>query len=259
MATTHPLGIDVGGSGIKGAPVDLRTGVFAEDRLRIDTPAKSTPDAVADVIEQIVEHFKDLVGPQPIGVTLPSVVTHGVVQTAANIDQSWIGTNIEDLLQERLGRPVTVLNDADAAGVGELQFGAARNTEGLVLVSTLGTGIGSALLNNGRLLPNSELGHLEIDGHDAESQAASSIKENEDLSWEDWAQRLQRYYSHVENLLWPDLIVVGGGISKKADKFLPLLHLRAPIVAAQLRNAAGIVGAAYEAVASAKAEGTHRE
>ena len=259
MSTTHPLGIDVGGTGIKGAPVDLRTGEFAADRLRIDTPKESTPDAVADVIEKIVEHFKDLVGEQPIGVTLPSVVTHGVVRSAANIDQSWIGTNVEELLQERLGRPATVLNDADAAGVGELRFGAARNTEGLVLVSTLGTGIGSALLNKGQLVPNSELGHLEIDGHDAESKASSNAKEREDLSWEDWAARLQRYYSHVEDLLWPDLIVVGGGVSKKADKFLPLLHLRAPIVAAQLRNAAGIVGAAYMAVESAKAEGTHRE
>lgn len=259
MSTTHPLGIDVGGSGIKGAPVDLRTGEFAADRLRIETPKESTPDAVAEVIEQIVEHFGDLVGKQPIGVTLPSVVTHGVVRSAANIDPSWIGTNIEELLSERLGRPATVLNDADAAGVGELQFGAARNTEGLVLVSTLGTGIGSALLNKGQLLPNSELGHLEIDGHDAESKAASSVKESEDLSWEDWAVRLQRYYSHVEDLLWPDLIVVGGGVSKKSEKFLPLLHLRAPIVAAQLCNAAGIVGAAYEAVASAKIEGTHRE
>ncbi|UIJ34232.1 polyphosphate--glucose phosphotransferase [Allobranchiibius sp. GilTou73] len=259
MSTTHPLGIDVGGTGIKGAPVDLRTGEFAADRLRIDTPKESTPDAVADVIEKIVDHFKDLVGEQPIGVTLPSVVTHGVVRSAANIDQSWIGTNVEELLQGRLGRPATVLNDADAAGVGELRFGAARNTEGLVLVSTLGTGIGSALLNKGQLVPNSELGHLEIDGHDAESKASSAAKDRDELSWEDWAARLQRYYSHVEDLLWPDLIVVGGGVSKKADKFLPLLHLRAPIVAAQLRNAAGIVGAAYEAVESAKAEGTHRE
>ena len=259
MSTTHPLGIDVGGTGIKGAPVDLRSGEFAADRLRIDTPKASTPDAVADIIEQIVDHFKDLVGEQPIGVTLPSVVTHGVVRSAANIDQSWIGTNVEELLQERLGRPATVLNDADAAGVGELRFGAARNTEGLVLVSTLGTGIGSALLNKGQLVPNSELGHLEIDGHDAESKASSNAKDRDELSWEDWAARLQRYYSHVEDLLWPDLIVVGGGVSKKADKFLPLLHLRAPIVPAQLRNAAGIVGAAYEAVASAKSEGTHRE
>ncbi len=259
MSTTHPLGIDVGGSGIKGAPVDLRTGEFADDRLRIPTPEESTPDAVAEVIAKIVDHFGDKIGKQPIGITLPSVVTHGVVRTAANIDQSWIGTNVEELLEQRLDRPVTVLNDADAAGVGELRFGAARNTEGTVLVSTLGTGIGSALLVGGVLLPNAELGHLEIDGHDAESKAADSAREREDLSFEDWAARLQRYYSHVEDLLWPDLIVVGGGVSKKADKFLPLLHLRAPIVAAQLRNAAGIVGAAYEAVHQAKAAGEHRQ
>ena len=245
MATTYPLGIDVGGTGIKGAPVDLDAGRFAADRLRIPTPEESTPDAVADVIAQIVDHFGDQVAGQPVGITLPSVVTHGVVRTAANIDKSWIGTNVEDLLSQRLGRPVTVVNDADAAGVGELRFGAARATTGLVLVTTLGTGIGSALLYDGALVPNAELGHLEIDGHDAETRASSSARENEDLSWQQWAERLQRYYSHVEDLLWPDLIVVGGGVSKKADKFLPLLHLRAPVVAAQLQNAAGIVGAAW--------------
>jgi polyphosphate glucokinase len=168
-----------------------------------------------------------------------------VVRTAANIDSAWIGTDARKLLSDRLGRPVTVVNDADAAGVGELHFGAARNAMGLVLVTTLGTGIGSALLYNGVLVPNSELGHLEIDGHDAEDQAAASIRSDDSLSWEQWAERLQRYYSHVENLLWPDLIVVGGGVSRKADKFLPLLHLRAPIVAAQLANSAGIIGAAW--------------
>ncbi len=245
MSKTYPLGIDVGGTGIKGAPVDLDKGAFAKDRERVDTPKQSTPEAVADVIEQIADKFADETAGQPIGITLPCVVTHGVVRTAANIDSSWIGTNVEELLSKRLGRPVTVVNDADAAGVGELHFGAARNTDGTVLVSTLGTGIGSALLIDGELLPNSELGHLEIDGHDAESKAAESAHVTEDLSWEEWAKRLQRYYSHIEDLLWPDLIVVGGGISKKSDKFLPLLHLRAPIVAAQLRNAAGIVGVAW--------------
>ena len=253
MSTTYPLGIDVGGTGIKGAPVDLDKGAFAKDRVRIDTPKESTPDAVAGVIEQIADKFAEDTDGQPIGITLPCVVTHGIVRTAANIDTSWIGTNVEELLSKRLGRPVTVVNDADAAGVGELHFGAARNTDGTVLVSTLGTGIGSALLIDGELLPNSELGHLEIDGHDAESKAAESAHVEEDLSWEDWAKRLQRYYSHIEDLLWPDLIVVGGGVSKKADKFLPLLHLRAPIVAAQLRNAAGIVGVAWLADRAAKA------
>jgi polyphosphate glucokinase len=246
MATKHhPLGIDIGGSGIKGAPVDLTEGTFARDRMRLDTPKVSSPAAVADLVAEIAAHFADDTGDSPIGVTLPSVVTNGIVRSAANIDSAWIGTDARKLLSERLGRPVTVVNDADAAGVGELHYGAARDAEGLVLMTTLGTGIGSALLYNGVLIPNSELGHLEIDGHDAESQAAASIRSDDKLSWDEWAARLQRYYSHVEDLLWPDLIVVGGGVSRKADKFLPLLHLRAPIVAAQLANSAGIIGAAW--------------
>ena len=246
MATKHhPLGIDIGGSGIKGAPVDLTEGTFARDRMRLDTPKVSSPAAVADLVAEIAAHFADDTGDSPIGVTLPSVVTNGIVRSAANIDSSWIGTDARKLLSDRLGRPVTVVNDADAAGVGELHYGAARDASGLVLMTTLGTGIGSALLYNGVLIPNSELGHLEIDGHDAESQAAASIRSDDKLSWAEWAERLQRYYSHVEDLLWPDLIVVGGGVSRKADKFLPLLHLRAPIVAAQLANSAGIIGAAW--------------
>jgi polyphosphate glucokinase len=249
MATTHhPLGIDIGGSGIKGAPVDLRKGQFTKDRLRCETPKVSTPDAVAEIVAKIADHFADETGDSPIGVTLPAVVTNNVVRTAANIDPAWIGTDVRKLLSDKLGRPVTVVNDADAAGVGELHFGAARNAGGLVLMSTLGTGIGSALIYDGVLVPNSELGHLEIDGRDAEQRAASSVKDDESLSWQEWAERLQRYFSHVENLLWPDLIVIGGGVSKKAEKFLPLLHLRAPIVAAQLRNSAGIIGAAWLAV-----------
>ena len=241
----HPLGIDIGGSGIKGAPVDLAKGELAKDRLRHDTPKVSSPEAVADIVAQIATHFVSDTGDSPIGVTMPAVVTKGVVRTAANIDPAWIGTDAQKLLSDRLGRLVTVVNDADAAGVGELHFGAARNVAGLVLMSTLGTGIGSALLYDGVLIPNSELGHLEIDGHDAEHRAASSVKEKKDLSWQQWAERLQRYYSHIEDLLWPDLIVIGGGVSRKADKFLPLLHLRTPIVAAQLQNSAGIIGAAW--------------
>jgi polyphosphate glucokinase len=246
MPTTHhPLGIDIGGSGIKGAPVDLARGEFAKDRLRYENPKLSSPEAVVDIVVQIAEHFADDTGDSPIGVTLPAVVTNGVVRTAANIDPAWIGTDARKLLSDRLGRSVTVINDADAAGLGELHFGAARDASGLVLMSTLGTGIGSALFYNGVLVPNSELGHLEIDGRDAEHRAASRVKEDKNLSWQEWADRLQRYFSHVEDLLWPDLIVVGGGISRKADKFLPLLHLRAPIVAAQLQNSAGIIGAAW--------------
>lgn len=245
---SKPLGVDVGGSGIKGAPVDLDHGAFADERLRIATPERSTPDAVADVIEQIVEHFADQVGDEAIGITIPGVVRKGVVLTAANIDKTWKGYPIESRLEARLGRDVTVLNDADAAGLGEWHYGAAADlVDGLVVVTTLGTGIGSALIHNGVLLPNTEFGHLELDGAVAETRAASSAREREDLSYEEWAQRLQRYYAHLEFLLSPDLFVVGGGVSKKADKFLPLLDLRTPIVAADLRNAAGIVGAAREA------------
>jgi polyphosphate glucokinase len=241
----HPLGIDIGGSGIKGAPVDLATGQLAKDRLRIETPKVSSPEVVAEIVAQVAAHFADDTGDSAIGVTVPAVVTDGVVRTAANIHPAWIGTDARKLLSDKLGRPVTVVNDADAAGVGELHYGAARNAGGLVLMTTLGTGIGSALLYDGVLIPNSELGHLQIDGHEAERRAASSVRENKGLSWADWAERLQWYYSHVENLLWPDLIVVGGGVSRKSDKFLPLLHLRTPIVAAQLANSAGIIGAAW--------------
>ncbi|WP_462417717.1 polyphosphate--glucose phosphotransferase [Kytococcus sp. Marseille-QA3725] len=249
---THPLGIDVGGSGIKGAPVDLAKGRFATERLRLETPETSTPTAVVEVIGQVVDEFGKQTKGQPIGVTVPAVVSRGVVRTAANIDTSWIGTDADGLFSEHLGREVHVLNDADAAGLAEAHYGAARGTRGLVLVATLGTGIGTALVADGRLLPNSELGHLEIDGTDAETVTANSAREREDLSWEEWAERLQRYFSTLENLLWPELIVVGGGVSKKAEKFLPLMHLRAPIVPAQLRNDAGIIGAAHAAVAAGR-------
>ncbi|MEO7745158.1 MAG: polyphosphate--glucose phosphotransferase [Actinomycetota bacterium] len=238
------LGIDVGGSGIKGATVDLETGELTAERLRIETPQPSTPDAVAEVVAQVVDHFARELGDGAVGVTVPAVVTGGVVRTAANIDPSWIGADADALFTGRLGRAVHVVNDADAAGVAEARFGAARSSKGLVVVTTLGTGIGTALLLDGTLVPNSELGHLEIDGRDAETRAASSARDNDELSWPQYAERLQRFYGVIEDLLWPSLIVVGGGISKKADKFLPLLHLRAPIVAAQLRNEAGIVGAA---------------
>ena len=243
-SSNHPLGIDIGGSGVKGAPVDLSTGQFAEDCKRIPTPQPSTPEAVADVVVEIAKHFGGK-SDAPVGVTVPAVVIRGQARTAANIDSSWIGTDAQKLLSERLGRRAVVVNDADAAGVGELHYGAARNVDGLVLLATLGTGIGSALLHRGVLIPNSELGHLEIDGADAETRAADSARDREDLSFEQWAARLQTYFAHVEDLLSPDLIVIGGGVSKHADKYLPLLHLRAPIVPALLGNAAGIVGAAW--------------
>ena len=257
MSTGHPLGIDVGGSGIKGAPVDLDKGEFSQKRLRIETPAISTPEAVCDVIAQVVDHFDDVRSDSPIGVTIPGVVQHGVVKTAANIDKSWIGCEIENLLEERLQHDVVVVNDADAAGVGELHFGAAKGYEGLVILTTLGTGIGTAIFNRGVLVPNSELGHLEIDGVDAETVAASSAKTREDLSYPEWAERLQRYYRHLEDLLWPDLIVVGGGVSKDHEEFLPLLDLRTPIIPAVLKNKAGIIGAAVLATSVQNERGRH--
>jgi polyphosphate glucokinase len=241
------LGIDVGGTGVKGAPVDLGTGRLTAERLRIPTPRPATPQAVTDVVAQIGEHFAADLGDGPVGVTVPGVVTLGTVRTAANIDPSWIGLDADRLISTRLGREVRMINDADAAGLAEAHYGAARGQPGLVLMTTLGTGIGSALLLGGRLVPNSELGHLEVAGHEAESRAAAAVRESEDLSWPEWAGRLQQYYRAVEDLLWPDLIVVGGGISKKADKFLPLINIRTPIAVALLRNEAGIVGAALRA------------
>ena len=238
-----PIGIDFGGSGIKAAPVDLGTGEFAAERERIDTPEKSTPEAVAKVMAELLERFEK--SDSPVGVTIPGVVRrNGVVASAANIDKSWIGTDADDLLEDKLGRTVRVINDADAAGLAEARYGVATGREGLVIVTTLGTGIGSALLYDGVLVPNSELGHLEIEGHDAETQAANSARKRDELSWEKWAKRLTTYYRTLEKLFSPDLFVVGGGVSKNADEFLPLIDIETEIVPAQLRNNGGIVGAA---------------
>ena len=241
-SSVHPFGIDFGGSGIKGAPVDLATGEFAEKRTRVETPAGGRPDAVADVVAELVA--AGAAPGTPVGVTVPGVVVHGVVRTAANIDKSWIGTDAVKLFRRQLDRDVVVVNDADAAGLAEARYGAARDQDGLVVVTTLGTGIGTALVYDGALVPNSELGHLEIDGKDAETQAANSVREQRDLSWEEWAALLSRYYQTLERLLSPELFVVGGGVSKHADKYLPLLQIDTPIVPATLRNTAGIVGAA---------------
>ena len=248
MQNQPVLGIDIGGSGIKGALVDLAAGDFAAPRLRIPTPAESTPANVASIVAEIVAEFADEMGDGPIGITIPAVVTHGVTRSAANIDKSWINAPAEKIFSERLGRPVVLVNDADAAGVAEVKFGAAKDHQGLVLMTTLGTGIGSAILYRGVLSPNSELGHLEIDGHDAETQAAASIKTLLGLSFSEYVVRLQRYYERVEALFWPDLFVVGGGVSKDADKFMPKLRLNTPMVPAHLRNRAGIIGAAWLAV-----------
>ena len=239
----QPFGVDFGGSGIKGAPVDTATGEFAAERRRIETPRPATPEAVADVVAQLVDR-PEVASDAPIGVTVPGIVRRGVVRSAANIDASWIGVDADQLFTERLGRPVTVVNDADAAGYAEAVLGAAQGKEGLVVVTTLGTGIGSALIHEGVLVPNSELGHLEIDGHDAETRAANGVRERDGLSWEEWARRLTRYYGVVERLLSPDLFVVGGGVSKHAAKFLPLVEVETPLIPATLRNTAGIVGAA---------------
>lgn len=245
------FGIDIGGSGIKGAPVDLATGEFTQERVRIPTPQPSTPEAVARVLGGFVGSF-DLPADAPVGLTFPAIIKHGAAYSAANVDQSWIGTNIADVAREATGHEAVVVNDADAAGFAEVAYGAAKGVPGLVFVITLGTGIGSAMIHNGVLIPNAELGHLEIDGYDAETRAASSAREREGLSYEEWAPRLQRYFSHLEFLFSPDLFVIGGGVSKKADKFLPLLDLQTPIIPALLRNDAGIAGAA--ALAAAEAE-----
>jgi polyphosphate glucokinase len=238
------FGVDIGGSGIKGAVVDLDTGLLMGEREKVLTPQPSTPRAVAEAVAVVTGHFG---WEGPFGATFPAPVTKGVARTAANVDRSWIDTNIEEVLGAATGSPVTAMNDADAAGVAEVAFGAAREEPGLVIVTTLGTGIGTALLYRGVLIPNSELGHLELDGEDAERKASAGAREREGLKWGEWSQRLERYFQALEHLLWPDLFVVGGGVSRRADKFIDRLHLRTPIVPAALRNEAGIVGAALHA------------
>lgn len=240
------FGVDIGGTGIKGAPVDLDRGEPAQERHKVLTPHPATPEGVAGGVVEVVRNFS---WDGPVGVTFPGVVTHGVTRTAANVDKAWIGLDAAALFSERLGgRPVTVLNDADAAGVAEMTYGAGRGVPGTVLLLTLGTGIGSALFRDGRLVPNTELGHLELKGHDAETRASVKAKDDGDLSWERWARRLEKYLAHVEMLFSPDLFILGGGVSRKPEKFLPLIqNVRAEIVPARLQNNAGIVGAAMAA------------
>lgn len=236
---TRGFGVDVGGSGVKGAPVDLDTGRLLTERVRVETPQPATPSAVCRVVGEVLGD-----GDEPFGMTLPAVVVDGTALTAANIDPSWIGTDVVAAVREATGRTASVVNDADAAGVAEARFGAARDVRGLVLVLTVGTGIGSALIVDGTLVPNSELGHLELDGHEAERRASDAARKRDDLSWESWAKRFSRFLTHVDLLLHPALVVVGGGVSKKADKWLPLLDVRPPVRPAELLNDAGIVGAA---------------
>jgi polyphosphate glucokinase len=238
------LGIDIGGSGIKGAPVDLTTGTLTHDRVRIETPRPADPKGVTKVVTEVADRF-DMTG--PIGVTFPGVVTDGVIRTAANVDKDWIGVNAAELFSEATGRPVRVLNDADAAGVAEMTFGSGRGQTGLTILLTFGTGIGSAVFTGKVLVPNTELGHLQLHGDEAERWASDNARESEGLSWAQWSDRVQQYLRHLEDLVWPDLFIVGGGASKKAEKFLPLLEIRTPIVPATLLNNAGIVGAAMAA------------
>ncbi|MFI1098946.1 polyphosphate--glucose phosphotransferase [Streptomyces melanogenes] len=240
------FGVDIGGSGIKGAPVDLERGDLTHERYKVLTPHPATPEAVADGVAEVVGQFG---WSGPVGITFPGVVTGNTIRTAANVDDAWIGVDGARLLADRLGGlPVTVMNDADAAGVAEMSFGAGRGRKGTVILLTFGTGIGSALFLDGRLVPNTELGHLELHGHDAEKRASTKAKEDEDLTWSHWARRVQKYLAHVEMLFSPELFIIGGGVSRKADKFLPLIEgIRAEMVPAELQNNAGIVGAAMTA------------
>jgi polyphosphate glucokinase len=238
------LGIDVGGSGIKGAPVDLSTGTLTEERYRVETPQPSNVEEVAAAVAEVAKRFT---AADRVGITFPGVVLNGVTKTAANVDKSWIDAQATEVLGVAVGLPVTVLNDADAAGVAEMRFGAGRGQRGVTLMLTFGTGIGSALFVDGRLVPNTELGHLELHGHDAEERASERAREEHDLSWPEWAHRVQKYLAHVENLFWPDLMIIGGGVSKRSEKFLPLIDIRTKVVPAELQNNAGIVGAALAA------------
>ena len=237
------LGIDIGGTGIKGALVDTKRGTLISERLRVATPEGGRPGDIADSVNQLLIDL-DHNGRFPVGICFPAVVRHGITQSAANVSKDWIGLDAERLFTKRLGHHVHMLNDADAAGVAEVKFGAGKNQKGLTIMTTLGTGIGTALFYNGNLIPNAELGHLEIEGVDYETQAAYSAMERDGLSFDGWAQRLQKYYSTLERLLTPDLFIVGGGISKQHEMFLPLLKLKTKIVPASTKNAAGIIGAA---------------
>jgi polyphosphate glucokinase len=235
------LGIDVGGSGIKGAPVNLESGEMTAERFRLPTPEGGKPQEMAVIIADVARHF-DWKG--SIGVGFPAAVRDGIVLTAANIDASWIGTNVEKLIQQTSGCPAFVANDADVAGFAEMAFGAGKNQRGVVLVITLGTGVGTAIFVDGVLVPNTELGHIEIRGKDAESRVSDAARQRKEWSYKDWAMRVNEYLNRMEDLFWPNMIIIGGGISKQADKFFPYLRTRARLEKAQLLNQAGIVGAA---------------
>jgi len=240
----HVLGIDIGGSGIKGAPVDTTTGELLAPRHRIPTPQPSEPDAVATVVGDVVRHFS---WNGPVGCTFPAIVQQGVVHSAANVDGSWIGTDGKALLERATGCPIVLLNDADAAGIAEMTFGAGKGHNGVVMILTFGTGVGSAIFTEGKLLPNTELGHLVIRGRDAEERASERAREEHEWGWKAWAKRVNEYLAYVEALFSPDLFIFGGGVSKDHKEFFHLLSTRAPLVPAAFFNEAGIVGAALAA------------
>ena len=245
------LGIDIGGSGIKGAPVNIEAGNLVAERLRLATPSPSTPDAVAGVIRQITESFGTTGG--PVGITFPGVVKHGRILTSANMDPAWIGFDAATFFSAKLGRPALVINDADAAGLAEMRFGAGRGIGGTVILLTLGTGIGSAVFLDGQLVPNTEFGHMEVRGKDAEARASDRVREEKDLAWEQWGERVGEVIARLAFLLNPDLVIIGGGVSRKAEKFLPVVQgmVKVPVVPAQLQNQAGLIGAALVAAGSA--------
>ena len=249
IETAQAFGVDIGGSGIKAAPVNLEKGEFAEPRLKILTPEVSTPKAVGEIVRQQLEHF-EVPESAPVGIAFPAPIHVGEkLGYMANLDQSWVGVDVTEVFSEACGRPVTVVNDADAAGLAEQQFGAAKGQDGLVIATTLGTGIGTALIYNGVLIPNTELGHIELEGGkgDAERYASSAVRERKELSYKKWAKRLTKYYRLIEKYFSPSLIVIGGGVSRKSDNFVPFIDIDTPIVPAKLRNEAGIIGAAYYA------------
>ena len=240
--TSPVLGIDIGGSGIKGALVDPEKGELLTERHRIPTPQPSTPKAVAKVVKELVEHF-DYEG--PVGCTFPAIVRRGVVYSAANVDDAWIGTDADALFEKATKQSVHMLNDADAAGVAEMAFGVGKDQSGVVFMLTFGTGIGTALFTDGVLVPNTELGHIELDGAEVEPSTANKARKDEELSWKKWGKRVDKYLDYLDALFSPDLYIIGGGVSKKSEKFFPYLKTDTPIKAAELRNEAGIVGAAY--------------
>lgn len=240
------IGIDIGGTGIKGALVDTKNGRLLSSRIKLETPEGGEPEAIATVVGEIVKQLTNR-SDRNIGICFPAVVEEGITRSAANVSKRWINLDAQSLFSSALHSKVEILNDADAAGLAESHFGAGKGKRGLVITTTLGTGIGTALIYNGTLLPNSELGHITIDGYDYETKASFAAKERENLSFEQWAERLQKYYSELERLLTPSLFIVGGGVSKSHKEFLPLIKIRTPLVPARLKNSAGIIGAATQA------------